>query len=98
MNGRILIRPGFPMDWEKAALSTPDITYSFRRKGMKDTYKIEQHFTTPLAITLQVNALRENIESVKVNGQSAKWEFIESASGHPGDSCDDSCHCSECSH
>lgn len=83
MNGRILIRPGFPMDWEKAALSTPDITYSFRRKGMKDTYKIEQHFTTPLAITLQVNALRENIESVKVNGQSAKWEFIESASGHP---------------
>lgn len=83
MNGRILIRPGFPMDWEKAALSTPDITYSFRRKGMKDTYKIEQHFTTPLAITLQVNALRENIESVKVNGQSVKWEFIESASGHP---------------
>lgn len=50
---------------------------------MKDTYKIEQHFTTPLAITLQVNALRENIESVKVNGQSVKWEFIESASGHP---------------
>lgn len=83
VNGRLLIRPGFPMDWEKASLATPDLAYSFRREGEKDVYKIEQHFEIPLALTLQVNAPQERIISVKVNGMPTQWTFVESASGHP---------------
>lgn len=83
MHGRLLLRPGFPEKWDKASLSTSDITYSFRRTGNTDTYKVEQHFTKPLALTLQVNALRDRIRSVRVNGKAAKWKFVEAASGRP---------------
>lgn len=83
MNGQLLIRPGFPMAWDKAALTTPDVTYRFSRTGNTDRYEIEQRFSTLLDVTLQVNAPKERIRSVKVNGKEAKWSFVEAASGYP---------------
>lgn len=83
LHGRLLLRPGFPMSWGKAGLATPDITYRFERKGELDTYKVEQRFARPLALTLQVNALKDRIRSVKVNGKDTKWSLAEAASGHP---------------
>lgn len=83
MNGRLTLRPGFPMDWGNASLSTPDIAYDFHRKGEVDTYQVIQHFSKPLELTLQVNALKERIRSIKVNGHSVQWNFVEAASGHP---------------
>lgn len=83
LHGRLLLRPGFPMGWEKAALSTPDISYSFLRTGDTDIYKVEQRFAKPLALTLQVNAPKECIRSVRVNGKVAGWKSVEAASGRP---------------
>lgn len=83
LHGKLLLRPGFPADWDKASLATPDLAYRFQRSGMQDTYHIEQHFATPLEVTLQVNALKEQIKSVKVNGTPVRWNAVESASGHP---------------
>ena len=79
----MVIRPGFPAEWSKASISLPDMTYSFVREKDIDTYQIEQRFETPLALTLQVNAGREEIHSVKVNGREADWSFAEAASGYP---------------
>lgn len=83
LHGRLLLRLGFPMGWEKAALSTPDISYSFLRTGDTDIYKVEQRFAKPLALTLQVNAPKECIRSVRVNGKVAGWKSVEAASGRP---------------
>lgn len=83
LHGRLLLRPGFPEAWDKASLSTPDITYGFRRTGDTDVYEVEQHFVKPLALTLQVNALKDRIRSVKVNGKPVKWKFADAASGRP---------------
>lgn len=83
MNGKLMIRPGFPADWNKASLATPDLAYSFLREGLQDTYKIEQYFAKPLELTLQINAPKEEIKSVKVNGSVVRWSLVESASGHP---------------
>lgn len=83
MNDRLLLRPGFPAQWDKASLSTPDLTYRFRRQGQADTYEVEQHFATPLALTLQVNVPTDRIRSVTVDGKAAKWNFVASASGCP---------------
>ncbi|WP_221657567.1 DUF4450 domain-containing protein [Bacteroides salyersiae] len=83
LNDKLVIRPGFPAEWDKASLATPDLSYRFRREGMRDIYTVKQHFTNPLELSLQINALKERIESVKVNGASAKWAFVESASGCP---------------
>lgn len=83
LNGKMVIRPGFPAEWSKASISLPDMTYSFVREKDVDTYQIEQRFETPLALTLQVNAGREEIHSVKVNGREVDWSFAEAASGYP---------------
>jgi len=83
LNDKLVIRPGFPAEWDKASLATPDLSYRFRREGMRDIYTVKQHFANPMELSLQINAFKERIESVKVNGVSAKWAFVESASGCP---------------
>ena len=83
LNGKMVIRPGFPAGWSKASISLPDITYHFVRENDTDIYRIEQRFKAPLALTLQVNVGRERIHSVKVNGKEVDWSFAEAASGYP---------------
>ena len=83
LNGKMVIRPGFPAGWSKASISLPDITYHFVREKDTDIYRIEQRFKAPLALTLQVNVGRERIHSVKVNGKEVDWSFAEAASGYP---------------
>lgn len=83
LNGKVVIRPGFPAEWPEASISLPNISYSFTREKDTDTYRIEQRFDTPQALTLQVNAGREEIHSVKVNGKEVSWSFAEAASGYP---------------
>ena len=83
LNQQIILRPGFPDDWDKASVSTPDINYRFTRKEDTDTYHITQRFQTPLHPVLHVNARKEKIRSVKVNGVPATWQSIESAHGYP---------------
>lgn len=83
LNRKLTIRPGFPKEWEKASISLPDMAYRFVRTKDTDTYLIEQHFETPLAMTLQINAGREEIHSVKVNGKETRWSFAKAASGYP---------------
>ena len=83
LNQQIILRPGFPDDWDKASVSTPDISYRFTRKEDTDTYHITQRFQTPLHPVLQINARKEKIRSVKVNDVPATWQSIESAHGYP---------------
>ena len=73
MNNRLIIRPGFPADWSYAAISTPDISFDFKRNGTTDKYTVESHFTKKLDLTLHINARKDNIKSVKVNGIETVW-------------------------
>ena len=83
MNGRLVIRPGFPMEWEHASLATPDVEYAYERKADTDTYCFTQRFASPLKLVLQVNARRERIASVRVNGKPAEWRLAPAAHGYP---------------
>lgn len=83
LNGRLLIRPGFPAHWDKASVATPDIAYRFFREGKTDTYHIHQQFQIPLVPVLQVNARAEKIRSVKINGNPVRWKAVQAAHGYP---------------
>ena len=83
MNDRLGIRPGFPSDWKKASLATPDVTYHFSREKDADTYQITQRFGKPLEIGLRIKAVREKVASVEVNGKKADWSLVDAASGSP---------------
>ncbi|MBP3512555.1 MAG: DUF4450 domain-containing protein [Prevotella sp.] len=53
LNGRCIIRPGFPASWDSASVSTPYMTYKYRREGGKDIFDITQRFARPLKIVVR---------------------------------------------
>ena len=77
--GELLIRPGFPPDWLHASFRHPDLAYSFRREGARDTYVVEPRFAEPQRLRLQVPATRARIAAVEINGQPADWRTLPGA-------------------
>lgn len=73
LNGRCILRPGFPEHWKRAFVSTPYFKYSFRRVGNKEIYEIEQNFAQPLQIVLRQNTGYGYVETV---GSSEKKQTI----------------------
>ncbi len=55
LDGYCILRPGFPEEWDHAAITTPYFKYTFRREGDKEIYEVEQHFAQPLTIRLRQN-------------------------------------------
>ena len=73
LNGRCILRPGFPAEWKHASISTPYFKYSFRREGNKEIYEIEQNFARPLQIVLRQNTGYGYVETL---GTSEKRQTI----------------------
>ncbi len=82
LHGRLELRPGFPEAWKEAEISMSDVTYSFSRKGARDTYEIEQHFDSVQYITLEIPA-RGRIRQVTVNGRRVEWHAVEPSIERP---------------
>lgn len=78
MNDRLVIRPGLPSDWDYASVSTPDISFDFKRTGNTDKYVINSRFEKKLNLELYIDAFKDNISSVKVNGKPVSWSLEES--------------------
>lgn len=55
LNGRCVIRPGFPDSWDSASVRTPYLEYSFRRENGKEIYDVKQNFRRPLQIVIRRN-------------------------------------------
>ena len=55
LDGKCIIRPGFPMEWDSAAVKTPYLEYRFTRVDGIDRYEITQHFRQPLKIFFRQN-------------------------------------------
>ncbi|NDW11456.1 DUF4450 domain-containing protein [Bacteroides sp. 214] len=83
LNGRLVVRPGFPAAWEHAALQTPDITLNYKQEGNTDIYRVEQRLPQALELSLQVHARMSKIAHVTVNGEAADWKLIEKSIGCP---------------
>ena len=77
MNDKLVIRPGFPIDWESASVSTPYIDFDYKQNGLVDTYVINTKFTKQLSLDLILKGKRDAIKSLKVNGKNQKWTLNE---------------------
>lgn len=55
LEGKCIIRPGFPAVWDSASVHTPYLDYSFRRVGDKEVYDIKQNFARPLQVVIRQN-------------------------------------------
>ena len=52
LDGKCLIQPGFPCEWDSVEVRTPYLYYKYTRKDGKDRYEITQHFRQPLTIVV----------------------------------------------
>ncbi|MDR1023475.1 MAG: DUF4450 domain-containing protein [Prevotellaceae bacterium] len=85
MNGRWVIRPGFPDAWDSASITTPDISFTFNRTftaagSVRETYTVEK---LPCSLDLLLKARSDRIAALTVNGKKAAWTLAENAAGYP---------------
>ena len=78
MNDKLVIRPGFPSDWQFASIQTPDIDFDFKRENKTDTYRIKPSFKKTLALSLLLKAPCDRIKSIRVNNKKSDWHIEES--------------------
>ncbi len=83
MGGELRFEPGWPAEWEHAALRHPDVSVSFKRDGETDTYVVEQRFSKPQTIRLRLVARRDRVAAVTVEGAASPWHVIENSVGAP---------------
>lgn len=53
LDGKLILRPGFPADWDSASVHTPYVDYAFRRVGKKAIYQITQRMAQPLQVVVR---------------------------------------------
>lgn len=78
MNDKLVIRPGFPADWQFASIQTPDIDFDFKRENKTDIYTIKSSFQKTLALSLWVKAPYSGIKNILVNNMKSDWSIEES--------------------
>ena len=74
LNGRCVLQPAFPDDWDSVTFKSPYLTYQFVREGNQDVYYITQNFTRPLQII--VKSPSGNGKSIVVEGSKEKKQKI----------------------
>jgi len=83
LDSELVIKPGFPVSWNYAAISLPDISIDFNRKEKTDVYKIIPSFAKKMQLKLRVKANGSKIHSVTVNDKSVSWKNVDDAIGTP---------------
>ena len=92
LNGRLLIKPGFPEEWEYASLHTPDIDFDFKageaatgKYSSRDCslYTVTHRLPAVWNLELQFPARRSAVARLTVNGQNAAWRLVENSVGRP---------------
>lgn len=82
MTDTLVLRPGLPADWPYAHINSPDIDFSFTRKGLTDQYNIYQHYPKSMRLKFQIPVLSAKVAQVKVNGKAVDYQLLETI-GHP---------------
>ena len=77
LDGKCIIRPGFPSEWDSASVKTPYLSYKYTRRNGKVRIEITQNFRQPLQIIVRQNLDRGAFKDIK--GTAATTQVIEYA-------------------
>jgi hypothetical protein len=83
LHDTLTIQPGFPSSWNYASLSTPDISFDFKRNADTDNYLLRQSFPKRLCLKLILEARKDEIANITVNGMLVQWILIPTSIGKP---------------
>lgn len=79
MNGRLLLKPGFPAEWEYASLHTPDIDFDYKDASYVITHRLPAVHT----LELRFPARRSKVARLTVNGAATAWKLVENSISRP---------------
>lgn len=80
--GEVVVRPGFPSEWDRARLQHPQFELSFERRGSTERYTFTTQFAKPAALRLQIPARAANAR-VTLDGHSTEWRALPDSVGEP---------------
>lgn len=83
LNGKLRIQPGLPSAWNHASLEVPDVKFQFKREGNVETYSIQPSFAAALQLELTIPALKDDWESILLNGKTITAKSNTDAVGRP---------------
>lgn len=82
LDGKCIIRPGFPLTWDSLEVKTPYLSYEYKRKGKLAVLTIEQNFSKPLKIFVRVNGKGGKYEDYEGTDQKVQFISIEIPEEH----------------
>ncbi|MFD2895367.1 DUF4450 domain-containing protein [Sphingobacterium arenae] len=83
LDEHILVKPGFPEDWDFAEIELPEWRYAFRREAENLYYDIHTKYTKPVTLKMEVPLNFAYINAVEVNGEPVDWSIKRSSINKP---------------
>ncbi|MGL5020368.1 MAG: hypothetical protein ACRDBP_19685, partial [Luteolibacter sp.] len=59
------------------------LDFAFKREGLRESYSIETNLPKPLSLLLEIAALRDEVQSITVNGKPATFQSLTNHVGSP---------------
>lgn len=81
ISGTLILRPGWPDDWDSASVSLADIDFSFAVSGDTVKYNVDNRYRYPTARL--VAPVRQSVKEVRVNGRAVAWNAFPASFGMP---------------
>lgn len=83
LDNELVIRPGFPDEWNHASLKIPNIGVEFQKEGNTSSYSIKQDFPKPLDLKLEMGIQSESLPEITINGETVQPQWKERSYGSP---------------
>ena len=83
LHDKLLVKPGFPTDWQFAKIAVPDISINFKQRENNTVYSIKQSYSKLLQLTLELKAVKNKVTAVTVNGKAVNWQWKQEVVGNP---------------
>lgn len=80
LDGVCVLQPGFPENWDSAAVETPYLKYRYTRQQGKRIFEVTQNFSQPLTIVVRQSL--GNGQWREVTGSQAKTQSITFDEGY----------------
>ncbi|GLB49329.1 DUF4450 domain-containing protein [Neptunitalea lumnitzerae] len=74
----LTIQPGFPKEWKHASLDIPDISFTMKKNGTKESYTIQPKLTANMNLKFRIPVLYDHVKAIAINGKTADYKIIES--------------------
>lgn len=74
LDGKVIIRPGFPLSWDSCSVKTPYLSYRYKRVNDKAVFIIEQNFKNKMEVVVRINT--EKGRYIDYKGNKNKIQFV----------------------